>query len=104
MQSLAVRRVVSRKMVLNAAVVAAALIALGACTKNPTCTTEKQVAEHLAKFAADVQTASLKKTITMAQLKEITTRIDTAGSHYSATKNHVEYCNDIDAIRADFPL
>lgn len=86
-------------------IVAAALaLTLSACTKNPACTTEKQVAEHLAKFAADVQNASLKNKITMTQLKEITTRIDTAGSHYSASKNHVEYCNDIDAIRGDYPL
>ena len=77
---------------------------LGACGQTQTCTTGKDAAELLAKFSADVQAASLKNEITMVELKQLTIRVDTAGSHYSARKNHAEFCNDINAIRKDFGL
>ncbi len=88
------------------ALAAAVSLALGlsACGQSPTCANEKQAAELLAKFSADVQAGSLKNTITMDKLKQITIRVDTAGSHYSARKDHAEFCNDINAIRKDFGL
>lgn len=86
--------------------IAALVLAAGlaACGQQPSCTTDKQAAEHLAKFSADVQAASLSNKLSMEKLKELTIRVDTAGSHYSARKNPVEFCKDIDAIRKDFDL
>lgn len=77
---------------------------LGACGPAPTCANDKQAADFLAKFSADVQAASLENKITMEQLEMLTIRVDTAGSHYSARKNPTEFCNDINAIRTDFGL
>lgn len=77
---------------------------LSACGPSAACSNDKQAAELLAKFSADVQSASLKNEITMDELKQITIRVDTAGSHYSARKNPTEFCNDINAIRKDFGL
>jgi hypothetical protein len=42
--------------------------------------------------------------VAAGQLKQITIRVDTAGSHHSARKNPAEFRNDIDAIRKDFSL
>lgn len=78
-------------------------IALDACSQQVNCTTDEQAADHLAKFAADVQSASLRNKLSSEKLKELSIRLDTAGSHYSARKDPIEFCKDIDAISKDFP-
>lgn len=85
-------------------IVFAGAMALAACGEPTQCLNQKQVAVNLAKLSADVQSATLKNKINMKQLRELTIRVDTAGSHYSAAKNANQYCKDMDAIRADFGL
>ena len=78
-------------------------LGLSACGDPTLCINQKQAAQKLAEFSADVQSASLKKKISMDELREITGSIDAVGSHYSASNDHNQFCKDIERIRKDHP-
>jgi hypothetical protein len=77
---------------------------LAACGPSASCSSEKEAAAVLAKLSADVQEATLKNKLSMTKLRELTIRVDTAGSHYSAKKDHAQFCKDLEELRSDFGL